>query len=156
MRQTRMVRLVAGVTPVRLLTVALVGTVVPAGVLLGGGHRDADHAEVVSGSATSAWKTIEYRGVRVDIPASWEPRDMDDCEFRFEVWAPPEVDGCAWAGGMAFYGAATFDPPRGPGVERVESHDEPEWGGYTLAGDFAVYAAADDRTVVERVLQSAH
>jgi hypothetical protein len=135
---------------------ALAGAVVLAGAWLWLGHRDADHAEVVSAPAGSAWKTIEYRGVRVDIPASWEPLDMDGCEFQWEVWTPPEVDGCEWAGGVAFYGSATFDPVDGPGVKPVESRDEPGWGGYTYAGDFAVYASTDDRAVVERVLQSAH
>ena len=71
------------------------------------------------------------------------------------VWAPPEVNGCDWAGGMAFYGSSTFDPAHRPGVKRVESQDEPEWGGYTYVGDFAVYASTDDREVVKRVLQSA-
>jgi hypothetical protein len=141
---------------VRLLMLALAGTVVLAGVWAWFGHRDADHAEVVTDPATSAWKTIEYQGVQVDIPASWEPLDMENCEFQVEAWAPPEVDGCDWAGGMAFYGSATFDPAHGPGVKRVRSRDEPEWGGYKYAGDFAVYASTDDRAVVERVLQSAH
>jgi hypothetical protein len=150
-----MVPLSAGATSARLLMIVLAGSVVLAGAWLWLGRGDDDHAEVVSDPATSEWKTIEYRGVQVDIPASWEPLDMDNCEFQFEVWAPPET-GCDWAGGVAFYGSATFDPAHGPGVQRVTSPNEPEWRGYTFAGDFAVYASTDDRDAVERILQSAH
>jgi hypothetical protein len=149
-------RILAGVTRGRLLALVLVITTVLVGAWLWFGDGDVDSAEVVGDHATSARKTVEYRGVQVDIPASWEPLNMDDCEFQYEAWAPPVVDGCDWAGGMAFYGSATFDPADGPGIKRVVSRDEPEWGGYTYAGDLAIYASTDDREVAERVLQSAH
>ena len=155
MRRTRVLRMVAGVNLVRLLALVLVSAVVLAATWLWVSGEDAVHAEVVGSSSPSAWKTLEYRGVQVDIPASWELLDMDDCEFQFEVWGPPEMDGCDWAGGVAFYGSATFDPAHGPGVKRGESRDEPDWGGYAYAGAFAVYVSDDDRTVVQQVLRSA-
>jgi hypothetical protein len=81
---------------------------------------------------------------------------MSDCEVRFaNVWAPPNVTGCSWAGGLAFYNSATFDPALGPGVQHVSSSDEPEWGGYTTVGSVVVYASDDSQQVVQRVLDSA-
>src|SRR4051794_14025626 len=72
---------------------------------------DHDGAEVVTNpAARSGWKTIEYRGVRVDIPQSWERSDRDGCEFHFEHWGPPGSAGCASEEGVAFYYSATFDP----------------------------------------------
>ena len=143
----------AGVKPLRLLLL-LASVLVLAGVLLWFGQRHDDRAEVPSGSSASSWKTVEYRGVQVDVPGSWVPVDMDACEFQYEVLAPPVVTGCDWAGGVAFYGSATFDPAHRPGVRRGGSRGEPGWGGYTYAGDFAVYASDDDRKVVARVLRS--
>jgi hypothetical protein len=139
----------------RLLALVLACVWVLAGGWLWFADRGDDGAEVVDDSSRSGWKTIEFQGVRVDIPASWQRSDMDDCEFQFEVWAPQESAGCEWAGGMAFYGSSTFDPAHDPGVRRTESQDEPDWGGYTYAGDFAVYASDDARETVQEVLQSA-
>jgi hypothetical protein len=148
-------RLLARISsPLRLLAAALVCALVLAGGWLWF-SRDEGGAEVVGDSPHQGWMTIQYQGVRVDIPASWERSDMDDCEFQFEVWAPPESQGCKWADGMAFYGSATFDPAQKPGVRRTNSRNQSEWGGYTYAGDFAVYASDDDRETVLRVLQSA-
>ena len=138
----------------------LLPAVVCAGLLAGGflwyaAERD-PHAEVVTESSTrDGWQTIDYKGVQVDIPASWEPTDMAGCEFRFEHWAPPDVPECGLGGGVAFYASATFDPAHGPGVRRTDSADGPTWGGYADAGDFAVYASDDDRDLVQRVLSSA-
>jgi hypothetical protein len=130
-----------------------------AGLLAGGflwyaAERD-HHAKVVAESSTPGWKTIEYQGVNVDIPVAWEPVDMDDCEFQFEQWAPPNSRECGLDGGVAFYGSATFDPALGPGVRRTNSTDSPTWGGYAYAGDFAVYASDDDRDLVQKILKSA-
>jgi hypothetical protein len=142
-------------SPLRVLALASVCVLVLAGVWLWLA-RDEGGAEIVDGSSHSGWMTIRYEGVRVDIPASWERVDRDDCEFEFEAWAPPpHADSCAWAGGVAFYRSATFDPAHEAGVRRTESLGEPEWGGYTYAGDLAVYASDDDRELVLRVLQSA-
>jgi hypothetical protein len=114
------------------------------------------HAEVVAEPSTPhGWKTIEYHGVRVDIPGSWEPTDTDDCEFKFEHWTPPSSPECTFDGGVAFYASATFDPAHGPGVRRTET-GSPTWGGYAYAGEFAVYASDKDRALVQRVLSSAH
>ena len=141
-------------SPLRLLALVVACVVVLGGVWLWLA-RDDGGAEVVGDSSHPGWTTIEYEGVRVDIPASWERSDRSDCEFQFELWAPPGSRGCTWVGGVAFYASATFDPARGPGVVRTESRGEPEWGGYAYAGDFAVYAADDDRETVARVLKSA-
>ena len=141
-------------SPLRLLASALVCALVLAAGWLWFNRGDGG-AEVVGDAAHPGWMTIRYQGVRVDIPASWERSDMGACEFQFEVWAPPESKSCEWADGMAFYGSATFDPAQKPGVRRTKSRDQPDWGGYTYAGDFAVYAADDDRETVLRVLRSA-
>lgn len=111
---------------------ALVCTGILAGGFLWYAERDS-HAEVVTESSTpGGWKTIEYQGVRVDIPASWEPTDTDDCEFHFERWAPPASPECDGDGGVAFYGSATFDPAHGPGVRRTDSPDSPIWEGMRM------------------------
>lgn len=98
----------------------LVLAVACAGLLAGGylwrAARDS-HADVVTASS-GGWKTIEYEGVRVDIPASWKPADTDDCEFEFEHWVPPGSPDCGFDGGVAFYRSATFDPAHGPGVRQ--------------------------------------
>lgn len=111
-------------------------------------------AEVVAGAAREGWQTIEYRGVRVDLPAAWSRREMRDCEFRYERWAAPGSADCA-NDGVAFYGAALFDPSRGPGISRSDDDGRPGWSGYVYAGDFAVYANDPDRAVVSQVLGSA-
>ena len=140
-------------SPLGLLALTLVGALVLAGGWLWLA-RDDGGAEVVGDRSPDGWTTIRYQGVRVDIPASWERSDRDGCEFQFEVWTPPGSKGCDWAGGVAFYASATYDPADKPGVRRTESRDEPEWGGYSYAGDLVVYAADDDRKTVVRVLDS--
>lgn len=99
------------------------------------------------------WKTIAYRSVRVDIPATWQRVDTGDCEFGFEHWAPPGALRCDVDRGLAFYASATFDTGHEPGLRATDHH---RWGGYTYAGDLAVYAAGPDRDAVRRVLTSAH
>lgn len=117
--------------------------------------RDDGGAEMVGDSSRPGWVTIQFEGVRVDIPASWKRSDRHDCAFTFEAWAPPGSTSCTWAGGVAFYRSATFDPAQEPGTRRTGSRGQPEWGGYTYAGDLAVYASDDDRETVLQVLQSA-
>jgi hypothetical protein len=108
-------------------------------------------AEAVSQPpAPEMWKTIEYRGVRVDIPSAWERPDTSGCEFRFERWASPDSPRCGGEG-VVFYGSATFDPAHGPGVRRTAAL----WAGYVFAGDYAVYASGSERDLVQRVLDSA-
>ena len=106
-------------------------------------------------AASTGWKVLEYEGVRVDVPAEWERVDQTGCEFQFERWGPPGTEECEYDGGVAFYASATFDPAHGPGMRRSNSQDEPTWGGYAYAGEFAVYASDDDRTVVAEILRSA-
>jgi hypothetical protein len=123
-------------------------------------HRATGHdgATVVADSASrSGWKTIEYRGVRVDIPQGWERLDGGECEFDLERWGPPEFSGCDVDEGVAFYASATFDPAHGPGVRPADPRDGhgAPWGGWISAGnDYAVYAADAERGVVEGVLDS--
>ena len=140
-------------------TVWVVAAVACAAVLaLGVGCYPAKgpRAEVVDEAGTSTtWKTIEYEGVRVDVPAAWQRFDMDDCEFRFERWGLPSSANCSGGSAVAFYGSATFDPAHGPGVRRAKGPGEPPWGGYAYAGDFAVYVTGLDRGTVQRVLKSA-
>jgi hypothetical protein len=141
-------------SPLRLVALVVVcALVVVAGVWFWL-SRDGEGAEVV-GESRAGWTTIQYQDVRVDIPASWERSDRDDCEFQFELWAPPDGNACDWESGVAFYASATFDPGDKPGVRRSTSRGDPEWGGYTYVGDFAVYASDDDRATVQRVLRSA-
>jgi hypothetical protein len=108
-------------------------------------------------SAKNGWKTIQYEGVRVDIPTTWERLDMGGCEFSFEQWAPPDAPTCGQGGGVAFYASATFDPAHGPGLRRAGTNgtDASDWAGYVYAGDFAVYASDDDRDLVHALLDSA-
>ena len=115
-------------------------------------------SEVVGASPTREdWKTIEYDGVRVDIPAFWGRLEMSDCEFQFEIWARPDSAPCDFEGGAAFYGSANFDPAFGPGVvRRTTENGIRTWGGYVLKGDLAVYASDQDRELVHDVLASAH
>jgi hypothetical protein len=113
-------------------------------------------SEVVGDSPSrEGWKTIAYQGVQIDIPAAWERLDMDSCEFQFERWARPGSAPCDYEGGAAFYASATFDPATGTGVRRTTGHRAATWGGYTFAGDFAVYASDDNRDLVQGVLDSA-
>jgi hypothetical protein len=109
-----------------------------------------------SPAARPGWKTVEYRGVQVDIPSAWQPVDVSDCEFQFTQWAP-DSSPCGRKGGVAFYGSATFDPKHGPGVRRADAKDTDgaAWGGYVYAGDYAVYASDAERGVVQEVLDSA-
>lgn len=143
----------------RLLTLIVAGAVLLAGVFFWVRAVDDDSgAELVAdSSAEKGWKTIEYQGIRVDIPAGWERSDMDDCEFQFEQWGPPDSPACDPDGGVAFYGSATFDPAHGPGLRRDEptTTDASTWAGYVYEGDFAVYASDDDRQLVRVLLHSA-
>jgi hypothetical protein len=106
-------------------------------------------------STTDGWRTIEYHGVQVDIPAGWTRADMKNCEFRFERWTPPDLPACSPDGGVSFYRSATFDPAHGPGIRHETASNAADWAGYVYAGDFAVYAADNDRGLVQRVLRSA-
>jgi hypothetical protein len=115
----------------------VLGAVLIGGVLI---WRAADHesgAQVVTDtSASEGWKTIEYRGVRVDIPADWQRSDFGGCEFQFERWAPKGGPICGAGGdGVAFYVSAIFDPMYGPGIRRGDPEaDNAAWAGYAYAG----------------------
>lgn len=103
----------------------------------------------------SGWKTVEYQGVRVAVPAAWERVDTGGCEFQFVRWAHPKTPACDFEEGVAFYGSDTFDPAHRPGIRRTTQNGDPAWAGYTYAGDFAVYVSHGDRAVVRKILGSA-
>ncbi|WP_433832822.1 hypothetical protein ACQP2E_17145 [Actinoplanes sp. CA-015351] len=114
---------------------------------------EAPPAAPVSAPASQAvWKTIEYRGVRVDVPGDWEQANMSACSFSVHKWAPPGAPACDPKTGVVFYGSATFDPAHGPGLREAGSET---WAGYVYAGAFAVYATSTDRALVQRILDSA-
>lgn len=141
----------------RLLLLRAAGAALIAAVFFGYHAASDSGAEVVSdSSAKTGWKTIEYQGIRVDIPTGWNRSDMDDCEFRFEHWGPPDSPACGRDGGVAFYSSGTFDPAHGPGVGHAEVNGGNDvWAGYVDVGDFAVYASDGDREVVGMLLDSA-
>lgn len=102
----------------------------------------------------AGWKTVTYKGTQVDIPSTWQRVDMSGCEFKSVRWAHPSSPPCAFQGGVEFYGSATFDPFNGPGVRRNPEDDDKRWGGYVLAGRFAIYASDDNRDLVQKMLGS--
>jgi len=119
----------------------------------------ASQARVVEDASTaSGWQTIEYDGVRVDVPSDWRQVDRTGCEFSFERWASSDEEDCvADSDGVSFYASATFDPKYGPGLRRGDPQvDDAPWAGYVYAADYAIYAAGADREVVAGVLASAH
>ena len=138
---------------VRRLVLTGLGTALVAAVLA---SCDDSRSVVATDSAAAGWKTIEYQGVQVDIPAGWTRADVDNCEFQFERWTPPDLPACSPDGGVSFYSSATFDPAHGPGIRHEDTaKGAADWAGYAYAGDFAVYAADDDRVLVQHVLRSA-
>lgn len=143
---------------IRLSMLVIVGSLLwVAGCSYWPGSGQRPEAATESGER-GGWKTIEYQGVRVDIPADWERAEMDGCEFQFERWTPPSSPACQLgAAGVTFYGSATFDPAHRPGVrrEQLDGNDGSTWAGYVYAGNFAVYALNADRDLVDRVLGSA-
>lgn len=142
----------------RLFALAAACAALFAVVLIGFEATGDPRSEVVADfPAREGWKTIEYQGVRIDIPSVWERLDMSDCEFQFEQWAPPDSPPCGLEKGAVLYGSATFDPAHGPGVRRTATNgpDAATWSGYVYAGDYAVYARDTDRDLVQEVLDSA-
>ena len=97
------------------------------------------------------WKTIEYRGVRVAVPAAWERVDNARCAFTFPRWAPPQSPPCDVGRGVTFSLSAVFCPAHGPGLRAGSG----AWGGYEFAGDYAVFARDTDRVRVRKMLDSA-
>ena len=114
----------------------------------------ADHAEVVGGTSGGR-QTIEYHGVRVDVPRSWSRTDTGGCEFELEHWSPPGASRCGQGAGVAFLASATFDAATGPGVRLSPRGDGPTWSGYVDRGRTTVFVADDHRALVEQVLGSA-
>lgn len=133
--------------------VALAFPVVAAGVALAA-SATYDAAEVVD-RPSPRWQTIEYEGVRVDIPASWHRADLGDCEFGFEHWTASADDACGDGPGVSFYSSATFDPVHGPRVGRHGMGPGPSrWSGWAPGGEYDVSVSAVHRSVAQRVLAS--
>lgn len=135
----------------------LVGAVCALVLTVGGGlyASRAPRAEVVDeGTAGTGWKTIEYKDVRVNIPADWERLNRGDCDSELEQWGPVGAPTCEPATSVAFYDFP-FDPTHGPGVRRNDADDPADWAGYIDVNDIVVYASDDDRNVVEEILNSA-
>jgi hypothetical protein len=140
----------------RLLAVAVACIALVAALLIWSQRTSDPRSAVVADSASGeGWQTIEYEGVRIDIPSLWDRVDTSSCEFQFERWAQPDLPACGVEGGVAFYASATFDPAHRPGVRRTTEDGAATWGGYVYAGDFAVYISDGDREVVREVLDSA-
>jgi hypothetical protein len=136
-----------------LLVGAVVAVVVGVVLLSVDGAGSDSGAEVVSDSSAKAgWMTIEYRGIRVDIPSGWER--LEGCEVPWEHWGP-EGASCASDGGVYLSSSTMYDPARGPGIRRTELDSGSDgWGGYVYVGDLAVYASDRDRDLVETMLAS--
>ena len=141
--------LVLALTCTALLAVAL--------VLWFRSSSDVRSRVVLDERTQEGWKSVEYDDVRVDVPSTWVRSDLSDCEFQFERWARPGSATCEADEGVAFYGSATFDPSRGPGIRRADHGGSVDgaWAGYVLVGDVAVYVSDADRDVAEHVLASA-
>jgi hypothetical protein len=135
----------------RLFALTAACAALVAGVLIWFNAASDSRSEISGTLARAAWKTVEYRGVQIDIPSAWERSDMSGCEFQFEQWAAPGSPACRLEGGAAFYGSATFDPFHGPGVWQTAT----TWSGYAYAGDYAVYVSDTDRDLVQKVVDSA-
>lgn len=105
--------------------------------------------------APGHWKTIEFEGLRVDIPSTWKPVKANKCEFQFAEHYP-ETTVCDETPGLRLYGRSLFDPYRQPGVQRTNTSGKAVWSGYIYRGDFAVVASGSNREMVQRVLGSAH
>lgn len=136
----------------RVLVVAAAVLALAIGSLVWSGQREEPGPRVVGeASSREGWTTIAFRGVQVDVPDAWTRIDPDGCEFRAEGWAASGSDPCVVEEGLAFYTAATFDSAFGPGVRRRGGEASP-WEGHAFAGEWAVYAASDDRAVVTHLL----
>lgn len=107
-----------------------------------------------SDPAPTGVRTIEYEGVSVEIPAAWERTDTSECDFQTVRWGAPDADPCEFADGVAFYGAAAFDPAEGAGVRRSS---DGLWQGYEYAGsNQVVYVFQnEDEQLVRDILDSA-
>lgn len=108
----------------------------------------------VSGIST---KTLEYEGIRVDVPSSWVRMDLGEFELPHEMWGPPVQNPCHAETGASIYASATFNPATGQGVHRVDGTAMPcrtVWGGSEDVGDVSVYIQDTSMDVVRSALAS--
>jgi hypothetical protein len=102
--------------------------------------------------APDGWQTIEYSGVRVDVPGDWVRVDTKECGFEAVRWQPAGAPACRVTSGLVFYLEATFDPAYGPGIHQGK---DGTWSGYVFAGEYAVFMAGTDRQLIQDVLDTA-
>ncbi|PWN04742.1 hypothetical protein DJ010_03765 [Nocardioides silvaticus] len=125
------------------MTAALVVAAPVALLAVGGG----DDADVANDPPAGAWRTVTHGDARADIPGDWTDHTCDFDGFTAEVYGPDEKAACQFESYLAFYGSATFDARRPPGIFGKQ--------GYVYAGDFAVSAATETVGLTRRLLASA-
>jgi hypothetical protein len=110
---------------------------------------------VENGAVADGWQTIEYQGVAVDLPESWQRVDNAGCQFDLEHWGPEEAPECSYDVGVMFMLSGSYDGRYGPGPRRSPPSEASPWSGYRLVEPWAVIVAHNDRDVAHRVLSSA-
>lgn len=116
-----------------------------------------DHAEILDGAAPSpGWVRLEYRQVQVRIPDDWGRQPDDDCVHAVDHWGPRTTAACGSRPGVSFVDdSGTFDAAGEPAVVYSSLDAEgPAWLGYVRLDDLVVSVSDDDRTVVQRVIDS--
>lgn len=102
----------------------------------------------------SAWRTVTFRGVDVDIPATWVPVGG---ECRFRAYAAPTAT-CDDGEGLAVYGNSTVTYAYFPGVRTQEDFPDPlpsRFTGHVTLDDVDVSVDAGSRELALRILASA-
>ena len=99
------------------------------------------------------WKTVEFRGVRVEIPAQWEASKLKDCSQG--RWGPADAVTCDGTDGVEFVGSnSDLYGSASDGVRKDNTYARPHWTGVADVSDLHVIAFSFDRDVVDRVLNS--
>lgn len=133
------------------VVVVLVAVVALALVWWRSGPEEGRARVVDEDAGREGWQTLEYDGVRLDVPGAWTRVDTSGCPFTFERWGPPGT-GCDDVG-VAFPPSATFDAGVPPG--RITRTDDPAgWAGYARNDRVVVSVSGPDRDVVRDVLAS--
>ena len=142
-------RLLAGVAAALLVLMVVVLRVATSGP---------EQSERVGDAATrDGWQTIEYRGVRVDVPDEWERKDSEGCPYAVERWGPVDASRCGEEGGVgvSLLDSSTFDARFEPGDIRLFTEESvPQWSGYVMVERLAVSADGPE-DVVRAILDSA-
>lgn len=125
-------------------------------VLIRAGNNGTHESESIGDADRDGWQTIEYRGVRVDVPDDWERKDTDGCPYVIERWGPEDSTTCGedFGVGVSLLPSENFDAIVEPGEVRRDPGGGIHWSGYVLVAPLAL-AADGSREVVEAVLSSA-